>query len=164
MSMTVDFKARANQAYDPNTFFEEQRYFDDLPPHLDDIAIRERNSVNITELLSWGEFQEHTYEAMVKIDDQTLAYSSWVFNEDDEILDEIKLIKNAKIYGGNIHQFKSDHPFNKDKSFLNWQKKHNIGAVIIRPDRHVYGCCEDNKILDKINMLTNQLHKELYLN
>ena len=63
---------------------EEQRYFDDLPPHLDDIAIRERNSVNITELLSWGEFQEHTYEAMVKIDDQTLAYSSWVFNEDDE--------------------------------------------------------------------------------
>ena len=28
MSMTVDFKARANQAYDPNTFFEEQRYFD----------------------------------------------------------------------------------------------------------------------------------------
>ena len=98
--------------------------------------------------------------------DQYIGYNFalLIFNEDDEILDEIKLIKNAKIYGGNIHQFKSDHPFNKDKSFLNWQKKHNIGAVIIRPDRHVYGCCEDHKILDKINMLTNKLHKELYLN
>ena len=28
MSMTIDLRARANQAYDPNTFFEEQRYFD----------------------------------------------------------------------------------------------------------------------------------------
>ena len=28
MSMTIDLKASANQAYDPNTFFEEQRYFD----------------------------------------------------------------------------------------------------------------------------------------
>ena len=28
MSITVDLKASANQAYDPNTFFEEQRYFD----------------------------------------------------------------------------------------------------------------------------------------
>ena len=28
MSVTVDLRARANQAYDPNTFFEEQSYFD----------------------------------------------------------------------------------------------------------------------------------------
>ena len=28
MSLTVDLRASANQAYDPNTFFEEQRYFD----------------------------------------------------------------------------------------------------------------------------------------
>jgi hypothetical protein len=98
--------------------------------------------------------------------DQYIGYNFalLIFNDDDEILDDIKLIKNAKIYGGNIHQFKSDHPFNKDKSFLNWQKKHNIGAVIIRPDRHVYGCCEDNDMLDKITKLTNQLHKDLYLN
>ena len=27
-------------------------------------------------------------------------------------------------------------------SFVEWQKKHNISAAIIRPDRHVYGSCD----------------------
>ena len=37
-------------------------------------------------------------------------------------------------------------------------------AVIIKPDKHIYGCCNDNDMLDKITKLTNKLHKDLYLN
>ena len=59
-----------------------QRYFDDEIPALNQNRNQNRNSVNISEILSWGEFDEHTYEAMIKIDDQTLAYASFGFYED----------------------------------------------------------------------------------
>ena len=58
--------------------------FDDKKPIDVILSNRDRNSININQLFSYGEFQEHTYEAMIKIDDQTLAYSSWDFNENGE--------------------------------------------------------------------------------
>ena len=40
-------------------------------------------------------------------------------------------------------------------------KKHNISAVIIRPDRHVYGCCDNHTIIQKIDKLSIELHNNI---
>ena len=46
-------------------------------------------------------------------------------------------------------------------SFVEWQKKYNISAVIIRPDRHVYGCCDNHTIIQKIDKLSIELHNNI---
>jgi hypothetical protein len=46
-------------------------------------------------------------------------------------------------------------------SFVEWQKKHNISAAIIRPDRHVYGCCDHHSIIQKIDKLSIELHNNI---
>ena len=95
--------------------------------------------------------------------DQYIGYkfALLVFDQDQEVFDKIKSLDSVKIFDGNIHLLSPDHQFNADKSFVEWQKKHNISAVIIRPDRHVYGCCDHHSIIQKIDKLSNKLHNSI---
>ena len=95
--------------------------------------------------------------------DQYIGYkfALLVFDQDQEVFDKIKSLDSVKIFDGNIHLLNPMHPFNADKSFVEWQKKHNISAVIIRPDRHVYGCCDHHSIIQKIDKLSNKLHNSI---
>jgi len=95
--------------------------------------------------------------------DQYIGYkfALLVFDQDQEVFDKIKSLDSVKIFDGNIHLLNPTHPFNADKSFVEWQKKHNISAVIIRPDRHVYGCCDHHSIIQKIDKLSNKLHNSI---
>jgi 3-(3-hydroxy-phenyl)propionate hydroxylase len=95
--------------------------------------------------------------------DQYIGYkfALLVFDQDQEVFDEIKSLNCVKIFDENIHLLNPGHPFNSDKSFVEWQKKHNISAVIIRPDRHVYGCCDGVDIIKKIEKLVKNLHNEV---
>ena len=49
-----------------------------------------------------------------------------------------------------------------DKKLLNWKVQNKISAVIIRPDMHVYGCCDFEDIIFKVDKLTKKLHEDLY--
>ena len=95
--------------------------------------------------------------------DQYIGYkfALLVFNQDQEVFDEIKSLDSVKIFNDNIHLLNSNHPFNADMSFVEWQKKYNISAVIIRPDRHVYGCCDNHAIIQKIDKLSIELHNKI---
>ena len=48
-----------------------------------------------------------------------------------------------------------------DGKLLKWSKKNNISAVVLRPDKHVYGCCDNKHIESKVDKLINKLHNEL---
>ena len=95
--------------------------------------------------------------------DQYIGYkfALLVFNQDQGVFDEIKSLDSVKIFDENIHLLNSNHPFNADKNFVEWQKKHNISAAIIRPDRHVYGSCDHHSIIQKIDKLSNKLHNNI---
>lgn len=95
--------------------------------------------------------------------DQYIGYkfALLVFNQDQEVFDEIKSLDSVKIFNDNIYLLNPNHPFNADMSFVEWQKKYNISAVIIRPDRHVYGCCNNHTIIQKIDKLSIELHNNI---
>ena len=95
--------------------------------------------------------------------DQYIGYkfALLVFNQDQGVFDEIKSLDSVKIFDENIHLLNSNHPFNADKNFVEWQKKYNISAAIIRPDRHVYGSCDHHSIIQKIDKLCNKLHNNI---
>jgi 3-(3-hydroxy-phenyl)propionate hydroxylase len=95
--------------------------------------------------------------------DQYIGYkfALLVFNQDQGVFDEIKSLDSVKIFDENIHLLNSNHPFNADKNFVEWQKKYNISAAIIRPDRHVYGSCDHHSIIQKIDKLSSKLHNNI---
>ena len=95
--------------------------------------------------------------------DQYIGYkfALLVFDQDQGVFDEIKSLDSVKIFDENIHLLNSNHPFNADKNFVEWQKKHNISAAIIRPDRHVYGSCDHHSIIQKIDKLSKKLHNNI---
>ena len=95
--------------------------------------------------------------------DQYIGYkfALLVFDQDQGVFDEIKSMDSVKIFDENIHLLNSNHPFNADKNFVEWQKKHNISAAIIRPDRHVYGSCDHHSIIQKIDKLSKKLHNNI---
>ena len=95
--------------------------------------------------------------------DQYIGYkfALLVFDQDQEVFDEIKSLDSVKIFDENVHLLNANHPFNADNNFVEWQKKHNISAAIIRPDRHVYGSCDHHSIIQKIDKLSNKLHNNI---
>ena len=95
--------------------------------------------------------------------DQYIGYcfALIVFNQNDILFNNIKALESSKIFKNNIYLINKDSPFNKDKNFIKWRKDNNISAVIIRPDRHVYGCCDDESMITKIDKLNKKLMSEL---
>jgi hypothetical protein len=49
-----------------------------------------------------------------------------------------------------------------DETLLDWKKLHNVSAVILRPDMHVYGCADSNDTLSKVDKLAKKLHNKIY--
>ncbi len=103
----------------------------------------------------------------IKVDnmpfDQFIGYkfALIIFSQSVNTFNKIKKLESSKIFNDNIYLFDEDNPFNKDHNFKLWRKENNISAVIIRPDRHVYGCCDQISIEDKIDQLNKQLISEL---
>jgi 3-(3-hydroxy-phenyl)propionate hydroxylase len=95
--------------------------------------------------------------------DQYIGYcfALIVFNQNEILFNNIKALESSKIFKNNIYLINKDSPFNKDKNFIKWRKDNNISAVIIRPDRHVYGCCDDESMITKIDKLNKKLISEL---
>ena len=77
------------------------------------------------------------------------------------MFNDIKALESARIFENNIHLINEDSLFNKDSNFIKWRKDNNISAVIIRPDRHVYGCCDDKSLIAKVDELNKKLISEL---
>ncbi len=48
-----------------------------------------------------------------------------------------------------------------DGKLSSWASSNNVSAVIIRPDKHVYGCCDNEDMLLKVENLTKKLHNDL---
>ena len=51
--------------------------------------------------------------------------------------------------------------FMSDGKLSSWASLNNVSAVIIRPDKHVYGCCDNEDMLLKVENLTKKLHNDL---
>ena len=82
-----------------------------------------------------------------------------LFKIDNETEHRITKLKNINIFNNIINI--DNYSFKEDKSFIEWLSNNNINAAIVKPDKHVYGCCDDNDIIFKIDKLTNKLYKEL---
>ena len=95
--------------------------------------------------------------------DQFIGYNFVliVFNQNERLFNEIKVLESARIFENNIHLINEDSPFNKDSNFIKWRKDNNISAVIIRPDKHVYGCCDNESMITKVDTLNKKLIREL---
>ena len=65
----------------------------------------------------------------------------------ESLFNKIKDSQSLKIFDGNIHLFNKNNIFMSDKKLLNWKVQNKISAVIIRPDMHVYGCCDFEDII-----------------
>jgi hypothetical protein len=95
--------------------------------------------------------------------DQYIGYNFAliIFNQNEGVFNDIKDLESARIFENNIYLINEDSPFNKDSNFIKWRKDNNISAAIIRPDRHVYGCCDDKSMITKVNELNKKLISEL---
>jgi 3-(3-hydroxy-phenyl)propionate hydroxylase len=95
--------------------------------------------------------------------DQYIGYcfALIVFNQNEILFNNIKALESSKIFKNKIYLINKDSPFNKDENFIKWRKDNNISAVIIRPDRHVYGCCDDESMITKIDKLNKKLISEI---
>ena len=95
--------------------------------------------------------------------DQFIGYSFAliVFDQNEILFNDIKALESSKIFENNIYLIDKDSPFNEDSNFIKWKKDNNISAVIIRPDRHVYGCCDDESMITKVDELNKKLISEL---
>lgn len=95
--------------------------------------------------------------------DQYIGYcfALIVFNQNKNLFNDITNLESSKIFENNIHLINKDSPFNRDSNFIKWRKDNNISAVIIRPDKHVYGCCDNESIITKVDALNKKLIREL---
>lgn len=95
--------------------------------------------------------------------DQFIGYKFCliIFNQNEEKFNNIKALDSSKIFKNNILLISNDSPFNKDSNFVKWRNDNNISAVIIRPDRHVYGCCDDKSLVTKVDRLNKKLIGEI---
>ena len=95
--------------------------------------------------------------------DQFIGYSFAliVFDQNEILFNDIKALESSKIFENNVYLIDKDSPFNEDSNFIKWKKDNNISAVIIRPDRHVYGCCDDESMITKVDELNKKLISEL---
>jgi 3-(3-hydroxy-phenyl)propionate hydroxylase len=84
------------------------------------------------------------------------------FDINESLFNKIKDSQSLKIFDGNVHLFNKNNIFMSDKKLLNWKVQNKISAVIIRPDMHVYGCCDFEDIIFKVDKLTKKLHEDLY--
>ena len=85
-----------------------------------------------------------------------------LFKGDRIFLEKIKSLPNIKIFNNNIFQINESHIFNEDTEFFNWHNDKNLTAVIIKPDKHVYGAITDSMKLENIEKLINKLHNDLF--
>ena len=99
-----------------------------------------------------------------KLFDQYLGnnFGILLFQNDTNVFNEIKNLESAKIFENNIHLMTEDNKFNQDKKICNWAEENNISAAIIRPDQHIYGCVDDQDIVNNIDKLTTKLKGELF--
>ena len=99
-----------------------------------------------------------------KLFDQYLGnnFGILLFQHDINVFNEIKNLESAKIFNNNIHLMTDDNKFNQDKKISNWAKENNISAAIIRPDQHIYGCVDNENIVNNIDKLTTKLKGELF--
>ena len=102
------------------------------------------------------EFENKKFDQYIKD-----SFSLIIFNSDKTLLDDLNKIETIGLYDNSIHFFDNSHPFMSDGKLIEWSSANGVSAVIIRPDKHVYGCCDNNNILSKITNLTNKLHQEL---
>ena len=95
--------------------------------------------------------------------DQYIGYNFAliIFNQNEGVFNDIKDLESARIFENNIYLINEDSPFNKDSNFIKWRKDNNISAAIIRPDRHVYGCSDDESMIAKVDQLNKKLISEL---
>ena len=99
-----------------------------------------------------------------KLFDQYLGnnFGILLFQDDINVFNEIKNLESAKIFDNNIHLMTEDNKFNQDKKIFNWAKENNISAAIIRPDQHIYGCVNNEDIINNIDKLITKLKGELF--
>jgi 3-(3-hydroxy-phenyl)propionate hydroxylase len=95
--------------------------------------------------------------------DQYIGYNFAliVFDQNEKLLNDIKALESSKIFEDNIYLINKDSPFNEDSNFIKWKRDNKISAVIIRPDRHVYGCCDNESMITKVDELNKKLISEL---
>ena len=84
-----------------------------------------------------------------------------MFGQNEMLFNDIKALESSKIFEDSIYLINEDSPFNEDSNFIKWRKDNKISAVIIRPDRHVYGCCDDESMITKVDELNKKLISEL---
>jgi hypothetical protein len=88
-------------------------------------------------------------------------FSLILFNLKNEEFENIKKLDSAQFFDDCIHHFDENHIFMSDGKLSKWAEKNNISAVLLRPDKHVYGCCNSKNIESKVDKLINKLHNEL---
>ena len=76
-------------------------------------------------------------------------------------MEDLLGIDALNFYNNNIHILDINHPFMSDGKLSSWASSNNVSAVIIRPDKHVYGCCDNEDMLLKVENLTKKLHNDL---
>jgi hypothetical protein len=95
--------------------------------------------------------------------DQYIGYNFAliIFDQNEGLFNDIKALESSKIFEDNIYLINKDSPFNEDSNFIKWKRDNKISAVIIRPDRHVYGCCDNESMITKVDELNKKLISEL---
>ncbi len=98
-----------------------------------------------------------------KLFDQFLGnnFGILVFDNTNNIYNEIKKLDSSKIFKDHIYLLDEDHEFNKDKKISRWSTENNIAATIYRPDQHIYGCVGHDNVVKDIDKLTHKLIDEL---
>ena len=98
-----------------------------------------------------------------KLFDQFLGnnFGILVFDNTNNIYNEIKKLDSSKIFKDHIYLLDEDHEFNKDKKISRWSTENNIAATIYRPDQHIYGCVGHENVVNDIDKLTHKLIDEL---
>ena len=89
------------------------------------------------------------------------SFALIVFNEKQSLIEDLSAIKVLNFYKNNIYILDDDHPFMSDGKLSKWASSNNVSAVILRPDKHVYGCCDDEDMLQKVENLTQKLHNDV---
>ena len=89
------------------------------------------------------------------------SFALIVFNEKQSLIEDLSAIEVLNFYKNNIYILDDDHPFMSDGKLSKWASSNNVSAVILRPDKHVYGCCDDEDMFQKVENLTQKLHNDL---
>ena len=89
------------------------------------------------------------------------SFALIIFNEKQSLIKDLSAIEAIKFYKNNIYVLGENHPFMSDGKLASWASLNNVSAVIIRPDKHVYGCCDSEDMLQKVENLTKKLHNDL---